>query len=121
MKRDWDVIRKVLIEVEELGTAERDRKTYDTCSGDREEKSKAEHALLLWEARFLSGIDVSTISDGALMSPELTWAGHDLLQTMRSATVWEKIKATAKIKGIELTFDAVKVLSKVALESVIGN
>jgi|APEBP8051072433_1049376.scaffolds.fasta_scaffold01662_7 hypothetical protein len=121
MRRDWDVIRKVLSEVEDLDPAERDRKIYETGSGEIEEKIKAEHAVLLWQAGFLSGIDVSTVSDGALMSPELTWAGHDLLQTMRSATVWERIKTIAKDRGIELTFDAVKALGKVALESAIGN
>jgi len=33
--------------------------------------------------------------------------------------VWERIKATAKDKSIELTFDAVKALGKVALDHVL--
>ena len=50
-------------------------------------------------------------------SPRLTMAGHDLLDTMRSTTIWEKIKTTAKSKGIELTFDAIKALGALALKS----
>ena len=56
----------------------------------------------------------------ALISPDLTWAGHDLLDTLRSKPVWERIKMTAKDKGIELTFEAVKMLGSVALKSVVG-
>lgn len=54
-----------------------------------------------------------------MLGPELSWAGHDLLDTLRSKPVWERIKTTAKEKGPELTFDAVKALVKVALEYVI--
>jgi len=46
-------------------------------------------------------------------------AGHDLLDTMRSTRIWEKIKATAKTKGIELTFDAIKALGAFALKSAL--
>ena len=54
-----------------------------------------------------------------LVGPNLTWQGHDLLDTLRSKPVWEKIKTTAREKGIELTFEAVKALGKLALQSVL--
>jgi hypothetical protein len=122
MKRDWDVIREVLIEVEELGADERDKFIYGVGSeyADKD-ATKSEHAFLLWKANFISGIDASTFGGKALLSPELTWQGHDLLETIRSKAVWERIKTTAKDKGIELTFDAVKALGKVALDWVIAN
>lgn len=49
------------------------------------------------------------------MSPELTWRGHDLLNSLRSKAVWERIKTTAKEKSLDLTFDTVKALGKLAL------
>lgn len=122
MKRDWDVIREVLIEVEELGAADRASATYG-LGGEHNDQdaNKAEHALLLWRANFISGIDAGTLAGPAVLAPELTWQGHDLLETMRSTAIWERIKTTAKDKGIELTFDAVKALGKVALDWVIAN
>jgi hypothetical protein len=57
----------------------------------------------------------------AILSPELTWQGHDLLDTIRSKAIWEKIKSTAREKGIELTFDAVKTLGKAALGALVGS
>jgi hypothetical protein len=46
-------------------------------------------------------------------------AGHDLLDTMRSTTIWEKIKVTGKSKGIELTFDTIKAMAAVALKNLL--
>jgi hypothetical protein len=39
---------------------------------------------------------------------------------MRSTPVWERIKKMAADKGIELSFEAVKVLATRALTAVIG-
>jgi hypothetical protein len=116
MKRDWDVIREVLIEVEDLSDDRRDQFTYCEGKGDA---AKVAHALLLWKAGFLEGLDIGGLDGAALLSPELTWQGHDLLDTLRSKAVWERIKTTAKEKGIELTFDSVKVLAKLALDYVL--
>jgi len=55
------------------------------------------------------------------ISAQPKWiSGHDLLDTMRSAGMWETIKSTAKTKGIELTFDAVKALGALALNKTLG-
>jgi Hypothetical protein (DUF2513). len=63
---------------------------------------------------------VESISTGKGIEP-LTWQGHELLDTIRSKAVWERIKTTAKEKSIELTFDSVKALGKLALEWVLAN
>jgi len=112
MKRDWDVIRQVLAEIED---DDRERLTY----GDREDRIKTGHAFLLRDAGFLSGIDASTMDGRALLTPKLTWEGHELLAAMRSKPLWERIKHAARDKGIELSFAAVVALGKVALASLI--
>lgn len=117
MKRDWDVIREVLIEVEGLSHDVRHRAGYALTKGDT---SKAEQALLLWRAGFIAAVDASTWDGPAILAPELTWQGHDLLETIRSQAVWERIKTVARDKGLELTFDAVKALGGAALSWVIA-
>ncbi|MFZ3289435.1 MAG: DUF2513 domain-containing protein [Telluria sp.] len=121
MKRDWDIVREVLIEVESLSEFERGNSVYEVGGDIEIDSPKNLHALMLWRAGYLTGIDASTLSGPALISPDLSWAGHDLLDTLRSSAVWERIKTTAKEKGIELTFDAVKALGKTALDWVIAN
>lgn len=121
MKKNWDVICDILIEVEGLSPDERNRfsyglgKTYAT-----QNPTISEHALLLYKAGYLSGIPNATIGSPAIRSPELTWKGHDLLDTIRSRPVWERIKTISMEKGIEITFDSLKGLSKVALDWVLA-
>lgn len=120
MKRDWDVIRDILIEVEALDSAKFEHIQYGPAS-QSDEPEKAKHGVLLWKSGFIEGIDASTYTvpgGEAVFATGLTWAGHDLLQTIRSKTVWERIKTTAKDKGLELTFDTVKELSKLAIAAV---
>lgn len=122
MKRDWDLIREVLVEVEALSFLERDQFGYELSYVEQSEDSKkAEHALLLWEGGFIAGIDAGSMDGPELLSPKLTWEGHELLETIRSQAVWERIKTTAKSKGIELTLESVKILGKSALTWVLAN
>jgi hypothetical protein len=126
MKRDWDVIREVLLEVEELSDDANDRgpnyrgqKVYGM--GDEHfpgEAVKSAHAMMLWKAGYIHAINASTMGGDAIISPDLTWQGRDLLDTLRSKPVWERIKKTSNDTGIELTFDTVKMLGTAAVKWV---
>lgn len=137
MKRDWDLLRKQLTDIEE----ERDplsdfpdEPKYETQAWDEYEQQLKEysaienklggHLELLVENGYIDGLQVIRSLDGGLhfgvANPRLTMAGHDLLDTMRSATVWESIKTTAKDKGIELTFDSIKAIGAYALSKLLG-
>lgn len=135
MKRDWDLIRKQLTDVEEENDLFSDvplEPTWTDQSWDVYEEQLKKyrtienrifgHFELLVNNGYIDGLQIIRSADGlfhyGLHSSRLTMAGHDLLDTMRSTTVWEKIKTTAKTKGIELTFDAIKTLGAFALKSV---
>jgi hypothetical protein len=117
MKRDWDLIRKQLTDIEEendLFSELRPDPVYKDQAWDAYEKELKEcraidarilgHLELLIEAGYVDGVQVVRSADGLLSygvhSPRLTMAGHDLLDTMRSKTIWERIKASAKERGI---------------------
>ncbi|TLU82522.1 MAG: DUF2513 domain-containing protein [Chlorobium sp.] len=134
MKRDWDFIRKQLTDVEEENDLFADvppepkwqNQDWETYEKQLEEYRAIEgricgHLELLVNDGYIDGLTIVRSVDGqfgyGLHSPRLTMAGHDLLDTMRSSTIWEKIKSTAKTKGIELTFDAIKALGAFALKS----
>lgn len=135
MKREWDLIRKQLTDVEEekdLFSGIPAEPLWEDQGYDAYEKQLKEyrdiesrifgHFELLIENGYIDGLQVIRSTDGsfnyALHCPRLTMSGHDLLDTMRSAPIWEKIKATAKTKGVELTFDAIKALGAHALKSM---
>lgn len=51
----------------------------------------------------------------------LTWKGYELIDVIRSQPVWDKIKSSALDNGLELTFDAIKLLGAKAVALVLGN
>jgi hypothetical protein len=110
MKRDCDVIRKVLEEVEEHDIE--DPQTLEYELAPESFTLKAQHAHLLWKSGFLTGYDGGGINGDLLVNTSLTWEGHELLDTLRSKPVWEKVKAKAAEQGVALSFEAVKALGK---------
>lgn len=119
MRRDWDLIREVLLELEQLSGSGLEDIHYDPVN-ESDNPAKDEQALILWKAGFIEGINDSTLSGNAVIAQGLTWAGHDLLATIQSKPIWERIKSTAQDKGIELSFDAVKALAKITLAAIVG-
>jgi len=80
---------------------------------------------MLIDNGYVEGITILRSAAGGdfsygIHTPRLTMAGHDLLDTMRSASLWETIKSTAQSKGVELTFDAIKTIGVFALGKIIG-
>ncbi|MTW13424.1 DUF2513 domain-containing protein [Pseudoduganella eburnea] len=138
MKRDWDLLRKQLTDIEEgrdvfADVPKRLNRPNDMSWAEFDikvaEQQNAEarifgHLELLIQKRYIDGLSVVRGADNrfsyAVHGPRLTMDGHDLLDTMRSATIWESIKTTAKKKGVELTFEAIKVLAGAALKHALG-
>lgn len=120
MKRDWDLIRDVLVEVEALNPATFDDLRYGPLRISANAAKDAQ-AVLLWKAGFIEGVDASSMDqEDSVLAQRLTWSGHELLDTIRSKPVWEKIKSTAQEKGLDLTFDTVIALGKSAVAWIIA-
>lgn len=141
MKRDWDLLREQLLAIEEDkdfktailgGIPDKPEWTDDKTEAEyvavlteyqRAETRVMGHLELLVDNGYVDGVKIHRGSGTffyGLSEPRLTMAGHDLLDTMRSEPLWDKIKSTAKTKGIELTFDTIKGLAGFALKSLLG-
>ncbi|OTU43167.1 hypothetical protein CAT37_12500 [Acinetobacter pittii] len=115
MKRNWDAIREVLIAIED--------DNYDEYLEDSENQDIIiKNTALLIQAGFIDGKILNSIDMNAdVLVNDLTWQGHELLDTIRSKPVWDKIKSTALDKGLELTFDTVKAIGAKVIQLMIGN
>lgn len=141
MKRDWDLLREQLIAIEEdsdfkkdvLGAIPTQPEWLDDQSEQEYLKALADyrkieqrvfgHLELLVNNGFVEGLNIGRDSGGfhfSIFHPRLTMAGHDLLDTMRSKTLWTQIKSMARDKSLELSFDVIKSLGAVALKSMLG-
>lgn len=115
MKRNWSKLGEVLgdIEAERL---EEKLKVLDSAGDKQEEDLYFGHLLLAVDANLVSGLTVDRSRGDwyyGLEGCRLTMAGHDLLDAMRSKTVWNRVKEVAVKAAIPITVDLVKsVLSK---------
>lgn len=108
MKLDYDLIRKILIDIEEKegvwGYNKRpqisgypDKQIYYTC------KKMSEGGLI--------EISEHTISNGDPFGYDvsgMTFDGHNFLEVLRKDTFWSKTKEYFTKNGISLTIDAIK-------------
>lgn len=118
MKRDFDYVRKLLLDIEggqtEFETIEPDDEEEQGDS-DREDKERLGYHLHIMSQAGL--IDVMSVTFGGYYLRGLTWEGHDFLDTIRDPEVWRKTKEGAgKVGG--LTFGLVKDLGTAYLKHV---
>jgi hypothetical protein len=120
MKRNWDVIREILCAVEAIPSPDQVLELNDFDSERRDEISY--HARLLLEAGLAEGrmIDSLSAESADFYLSRLTWVGHDLLDSIRSDTVWEKTKDAFASKGLDMTFELLKSVAVRVASSLVG-
>lgn len=122
MIRNWIVIRAILIKLEAANTPNTVLNAKDLAPFDEQEV--AYNMRLLSEAGYIkANILESKSGDGripAALARSLTNSGHELLDTIRSDTVWGKIQDKFKANGVEMTFDLVLFSGKKIMENLLG-
>ena len=90
MKRDMDLIREMLMQLETkgqgFGPVQLELPKYDDAV-------VRYHAGLLLEAGLARGQDVTTMQGPDFDLYQLTWAGHEFLDASREPTRWQKAKS----------------------------
>lgn len=118
MKRNMDLARQILIDIEE------GKKAFDVSSSEKrgmlglpleggpsasDADTLAGHLDLLEDGGFIE--IQARLLGGAYMVKGLSWKGHDFLDSVRDPEIWEKTKSGALQAG-GWTFDLVKDLAK---------
>ncbi len=102
MKRDMELIRKILFYIEE-NYIPGERWLQDINISGYNQATIMEHILLVHEAGFIQNIkDVSTMSGTEYWVSNLSSAGYDFLDKIRNDTIWNKTKETIKEKGLPM-------------------
>ena len=118
MKRDMDLVREILLNVEALPF---DGGFHDITIDGHTNEEITYHVMLLDEAGFIEAQDLTTM-DGICWKPKrLTYAGHEFLDAARSDTVWQKAKAwTLKSTGT-LTLEGLKLALPHVVKALIAS
>ena len=105
-----DLIRKILFKIEEVVD---NTVKYDLQIEGYTMEQTAYHCSLLKDSRLISAYEAS-YGDGAIdyfVVGRLTSEGHELLDSIKSDTVWNKTKETIKSKGLPTALDVIKDVS----------
>jgi hypothetical protein len=108
MKRNWDVIREILLRLEQKPA---DEHTLQLSSFPEDRKAEfSYHAELLLEAGLVEERMFKVVDPGPydFMLNRLRWNGHEFLNATRNDTIWNKTKEFFVSKGVSMTFDLVK-------------
>lgn len=106
MQRDMDLIRLILLEIEE----KYQNSTIVGLKVDGYEMDNiVNHCKMLYEKNLIESLNVDYADNRIWMFSvgNLTWEGYDYLDKVRDDSMWGKIKRAIKEKGEALSIDSV--------------
>ncbi|MGH8545557.1 MAG: DUF2513 domain-containing protein [Gammaproteobacteria bacterium] len=119
MKRDFDLAREILRQIEESSDAV-GVKWIDLEIEGRDPVEVSYHVRLLDEAGLIEAFDLTTMGGFDWRPKRLTWAGHEFLDAARDDARWEKAKdLTVKTAG-SLSFEGLKYVLTQLLRATLG-
>jgi hypothetical protein len=108
LKRDMDLVRKMLLEAEKSDERYFDIGTWDWTDHDMRERElvtklgdvEVFHLDLLEQGGL---IKKSICEHSDVQMWEITWQGYEFLDAVRSNSIWNKLKKEAEKRGIGIT------------------
>jgi len=116
MKRDMDLARKILLDIEK--SEEPAKWRFIRFEGHSNDEV-AFHMRLLAQAGLIEAKNFSSQSRIDWRAGQLTWDGHEFLDAARDESRWNRAKEAATRKTGTLSFEVLKqVLVKLMLEAM---
>ncbi|MGD9714493.1 MAG: DUF2513 domain-containing protein [Thermomicrobiales bacterium] len=119
MKRDWNLVREILLRLEDQESSQEFVRAH-TFVGHSPELVSYQISLLI-DAGLVEGNCATYLNaPKECWAQSLTWEGHEFLDGIRSETVWNSVKTLLKGKGIDLTIDSIKAGVAIVVKSVLS-
>lgn len=112
MKRDMDLIRRIMLRIEEKADLKHEIITLDGEDAER----VGHHIDMLYQSGFIDGVRSVSHSRpyGQVLVKDLSWDGHEFIATIRNDSVFGRLKET--FTPAELSSTSLKVIAEVSLE-----
>lgn len=117
MKRDLDLVKKILLALEE-----QEHLTVDFTIPNYDKRMVSYHIMIMEQADLLEA-QVNKYLDGEVeaLPKRLTWQGHEWLDLARNNTVWEKVKKKLEEKAVGVSFEIMKWLLAEGLKQFLSS
>jgi len=119
VKRDAELIRKMLIAIEECPADERIN-SFNFEGYDHD--TVVRHLELLIDAGLVDGEVIHYVSSDPsnFVVHDLTWEGHDFVDAVRDETIWKKVKEKLLKPTGSWTFGLIVEYAKAEIRSRLG-
>lgn len=99
MKRDWELVREILLKIESLDSIKQCAVRPQDIEGYTEE-NVSYHIYLLDQAGLIEAAVQKHHNTGIKgLAYNLTWSGHELLDAIRDSDIWRETKSIVKQTG----------------------
>ena len=118
MKRDMDLVRLILLEIEDKY---RSTAIYDLAIDGYYTEMVAYHCKILYEAGLISNYKAQYADNEIYVFGvgSLTWDGNDFLEKIRDDSQWKKVKETITKKGLPLVVDTIKSVANALISATV--
>lgn len=115
MTRDWELIRRILRALEERPTP--NSRVEPAAFAHDDPLIVAHHIRLLRDAGLIEAVcREATGAPLYCVATGLTWDGYELLDRIRSDTLWARIVEHLRAQRIELTIEAIRAASSALIQ-----
>jgi hypothetical protein len=118
LKRDLDLAREILAEIEEHSYDPNHFFEVEIAGYSSEEV--AYHVMLLAEAGYIEASSLALSDTTIWKAQRLTWEGHEFLEVAKDDTRWSRAKVVMKEKGGGMAFEVLKQLLIEMMKGTIG-
>lgn len=117
MKRDWELIRKLLLEIEERTPGQ----SLSTSDFQGDTNAISYHLTLLVESDLVVGHSIGTMDNQFdCKIQRLSWNGHDFLDAVSNDGIWAKITNSIKDVGGKVTIETIKGIAITYMNTLIS-
>lgn len=119
MKRNLELVRAILLAMED---APHGFAPHPFTIAGYDDETIGHHIWLMAQGGLVTAVPVTAQQDPSptAMPESITWEGHEFLDAVRNDTVWRKLKADMKDKGLTVPFSVLQTLALKIIEKFAG-
>jgi hypothetical protein len=110
MKRDMDLARKILLELEQAPSFNQIVELKGIFKENYSKDQVYYHVMLLAQAGLIDANEGGSFQESRWFPLHLTWEGHDFLEAAKDNARWQKAKKIMREKGGGIVFEVLKTL-----------
>lgn len=118
MKRNWDIIRNILLAVEQLPDEHSQINSDEFL--DMDSVDAAWHIRIMLDAGLIEGDCSRLMGSACCYATGLTWAGAELLDHVRHEAIWDSIKQASREKCVDMSMSGIVSLARWLAEKALA-